>query len=417
MPITQNPTTVDPAFFQPLNGLADASPPARPCPDFSDEDCIRLGVRRVLETSESGRGFLQEHGLRFENTPGHSNYFAALNSQRRREVIRDVNIALLTPANTTLHDRLADIPELANYECFAQDGHWHKAAAHDPRHEGSKMAVGHFYSLNLRTHTLRHLAAAEGLHEHGMSALKRVKPKGLRQGLPKGKRVIIIYDKAGIDFAYWKRCRQECAICFISRVKENMVFDWMESVPCDPSDVRNHGVTEDRRVRTREGNLLRIVYYTDPQTGEQCEFLTNELDLPPGVIVELYQRRWEAEKVFDQIKNKLGEKKAWATSLVAKEAQAQLVAITHNLLLTYEQTLETEHGVTNQAEDQRRAKRTEAAAQKCAAAGQLLSALVLQARRATQRSVKFVRWVRQSIRDQAAEAVAVLRLKSLYATL
>ena len=417
MPITQNPTTVAPAFFQSLNGLADASPPARPCPDFSDEDCIRLGVRRVLETSESGRGFLQEHGLRFENTPGHSNYFAALNSQRRREVIRDVNIALLTPANTTLHDRLADIPELANYECFAQDGHWHKAAAHDPRHEGSKMAVGHFYSLNLRTHTLRHLAAAEGLHEHGMSALKRVKPKGLRQGLPKGKRVIIIYDKAGIDFAYWKRCRQECAICFISRVKENMVFDWMESVPCDPSDVRNHGVTEDRRVRTREGNLLRIVYYTDPQTGEQCEFLTNELDLPPGVIVELYQRRWEAEKVFDQIKNKLGEKKAWATSLVAKEAQAQLVAITHNLLLTYEQTLETEHGVTNQAEDQRRAKRTEAAAQKCAAAGQLLSALVLQARRATQRSVKFVRWVRQSIRDQAAEAVAVLRLKSLYATL
>jgi len=94
-----------------------------------------------------------------------------------------------------------------------------------------------------------------------------------------------------------------------------------------------------------------------------------------------------------------------------------LVAITHNLLLTYEQTLETEHGVTNQAEDQRRAKRTKAAAKKCAAAGQLLSTLVLQARRATQRSVKFVRWVRQSIRDQAAEAAAVLRLKVLYATL
>ena len=43
-------------------------------------------------------------------------------------------------------------------------------------------------------------------------------------------------------------------------------------------------------------------------------------------------------------------------------------------------------------------------------------ALVLRARRATQRSVKFVRWVRQSIRDHAAEAVAVLRLKALFAT-
>jgi hypothetical protein len=417
MAITQNPTTVNQAFFEPLTGLAAASPHARPCPDFSDEDCIGLGVQRVLETSESGRGFLQEHGLRFENTPCLSNYFVALSSPRRREVIRDVNLALLTAANTTLHDRLADISELAHYECFAQDGPWHKAAAHDPRHEGTKMAVGHFYSLNLRTHTLRHLAAGEGLHEHDMSALKRIKPKGLRQGVPQGKRVIVIYDKAGIDFDYWKRCRHECAVYFISRVKENMVFDGIESRAWDPSDARNHGVTEDRRVMTRAGHLLRIVSYTDPQTGEKYECLTNELDLPAGVIVELYRRRWETEKVFDEIKNKLGEKKAWATSLVAKEAQAQFVATAHNLLLIYEQTLETEHGVTNQAEDRRRAKRTEAAVEKCAAAGRLMSALVLQARGATQRSVKFVRWIRQSIRDQAAEAVAVLRLNVLYATL
>jgi hypothetical protein len=417
MPITQNPTTVDNAFFQPLCGLAMASPHTRPCPEFSDEACIRLGVQRVLEMSVSGRGFLQEHGLRFENTPGHSNYFAALHSPRRCALLRGVNLALLTAANATLHDRLTDIPELARYECFAQDGHWHQAAAHDPRHEGSKMAVGHFYSLNLRTHTLRHLAAAQGLHEHDMSALKRIKPKGLRQGVPQGKRVLVVYDKAGIDFGYWNRCRRECAVYFLSRVKENMVFDWIASIPWDRSDPRNHGLTEDQRVLTREGHLLRIVSYTDPQTGETYEFLTNELDLPPGVVVELYRRRWEAEKVFDEIKNKLGEKKAWATSLVAKEAQAQLVALTHNLLLTYEQTLETEHGVTNQAEDQRRAKRTKAASKKCAEAGQPLSALVARARRATQRSVKFVRWVRQSIRDQAAEAVAVLRLEALYATL
>lgn len=417
MPTAQNPTTVSEAFFQPLHGLVAASPYARPCPEFPDEEFLRLGVQRVLETSESGRAFLQEHGVRFENTPGQSNYFAALNSQRRCALIGEVNLALLSATNPTVHDRLADIPELANYECFACDGHWHKAATHDPRHEGTKMAVGHFYSLNLRTHTLRHLAAGQGLHEHDMSALKRVKPKGLRQGVLKGKRVIIIYDKAGIDFGYWKRCRQECAVYFISRVKENMVFDWIESVPWDQSDARNHGVTEDRRVRTREGQLLRIVYYTDPQTGEKYEFLTNELDLPVGVIVELYRRRWEAEKVFDQIKNKLSEKKAWATSLAAKEAQAQLIAITHNLLLVYEQKLEKQHGVTNQAEDQRRDKRTTAAAKRCEKAGQSLSALVLQARRATQRSVKFIRWIRQSIRDHAAEAVAVLRLGALYATL
>jgi IS4 transposase len=417
MPIIQNLATVNAAFFQPLAGLVAASPHHRPCPEFSDEDYLDLGVQRVLESSESGRGFLQEHGVRFENTPKLANYFAALNSPRRTDVVRDVNLALVTLANDTLPDRLAKIPELANYECFAQDGHWHKAAAHDPRHEGSKMAAGHFYSLNLRSHSLRHLAVGQGLHEHDMSALKRVNPRGLRQGVPKGTRVIIVYDKAAIDFTFWKRCRQECAVYFISRVKENMVYDWIQSVLVDATDPRNHGVTEDRRIKTRDGHSLRIIYYTDPQTAEEYEFLTNEPDLPPGVIVELYRRRWEAEKVFDEIKNKLNEKKAWATSLVAKEAQAQLIAITHNLLMIYEQKLESEHGVVNVAEDQRRAKRVKAAVKACKATGNPISTLVVQARRTTQRSLKFIRWLRQSLRDQTAEAVAVLRLRVLYATL
>jgi hypothetical protein len=409
--------TVDQVFFQPLKGLAGASAHARPCPEFPDADFLHLGVQRVLETSPSGRGFLQEHGLRFARTPGLANYFAALKSPRRCAVLRDVNLALVTAGNATLHDRLADLPELANYECFVADGHWHQAATHDPRHEERKLAVGHFFSLNLRTHTLRHLAVAEGLHEHDMSALKRTKPKGLRQGVPKGKRVLTIYDKACIDFTYWKRCRQECAVYFLSRVKENMVYDWLESEPWDRTDARNHGVTDDRRVMTRDGHRLRIVCYTDPATGTAYEFLTNEMDLPSGVIVELYRRRWEVEKVYDEIKNKLGEQKAWATRLVAKEAQALFIALTHNLLVLYEQMLEAEHGVTNQAEDERRAQRAATLARQCTAAGQPLSALVLQARRATQRSVKFVRWIRQSIRDGATEALAVPRLVALYAAL
>ena len=357
MLIADSAPTVDAAFFQPLNGLSAASVHALLCPEFTDEDFLRLGVQRVLELSASGRAFLQEHSGRFTNPPGHSNYFAALQSEGQRDVLRDVHLTLITTANLTLHDRLAEIPELAGYECFATDGHWHKAATHDARHEGRKMAVGHFYSLNLRTHTLRHLAAGEGLHEPDMSALKRVTPRRLRQAVPQGRRVLLIHDKAGIDFNYWKRCRQERAVYFLSRVKENMVYDWISSRLWNRGDQRNRGVTDDRRVVTREGYLLRIVCYTDPASGERFEFLTHDLDLPPGVIVELYRRRWETEKVFDQIKNKLGEQKAWATSLEAKEAQALLIAITHNLLALYEQQLKRQHGVTNQAEDRRRVKR------------------------------------------------------------
>ena len=417
MSTSDQSNTVNEAFFQPLVGLAARSPQARACPEFSDEDYIRCGVQRVLEATQSGRGFLQEHGPSLATAPSHSNYFATLHSPRRCALLEQVSQTVLVTAHATLEDRLKEIPELATYECFAADGHWHQAATHDPRHEGTKMAVGHFYSLNLRTHSLRHLAAGQGWHEHDMSALKRIKPKGLRQQVPQGRRVLMVYDKAGIDFDYWKRCRQECAVYFLSRVKENMVLAWEVSRDWDRADPRNHGVMEDMLVRTRTGHPLRMICYIDPISGKAFEFLTNEMDLPPGVLVELYRRRWDVEKVFDGLKNKLGQKKAWATSLVSKESQAQFLALTHNLLLLYEQTLENKHGLTNQAEDQRRRERIAESAEATAAAGHPLSTLVLQTRKATQRSVKFIRWLRRSLRDQLTEATAVFHLKALYANL
>lgn len=409
--------TVNELFFQPLEQATRAASGWRPCPEFPDVQWLRMGVQRVIEASDSGRGFLQEHGLRFEHPPEYGNYFASLKSQRRRDLARAVNGNLIAAVEARMPDRLAGIPQLAKYACFAADGHWHKAAAHDERHDGRKMAVGHFYALNLRSHTLRHLAAGEGLHEHDMSALKRVKPQGLRQETPKGTRVLIVYDKAGIDFSYWDRCRRECAVYFISRVKENMVFEWMEDYAWDKADPASHGVFVDCKVRSRQGRVLRLVMYQDPLTGNTYEFLTNETDLPPGVIAELYRRRWEAEKVFDELKNKLGQKKAWATTLVAKEAQALLIALTHNLLLSYEQGLEERHEVKNTAEDERRRQRLETAGQASTKNGLPLSSLVLAARRATQRSVKFLRWLRHAIREKLAEAAAVAHLKHLYAKL
>ncbi len=142
MALILNPFTVDQAFFEPLTGLVATSPHTRPCPEFSDEPWLRLGIRRVLEAVESGRAFLQEHGPRFADTPGRTNYFYSLASSRRRDLAHGVNLALL--ARTTWLDRLSAIPELAQYQCFALDGPWHKAATHDARHEGTKMAVGHF---------------------------------------------------------------------------------------------------------------------------------------------------------------------------------------------------------------------------------------------------------------------------------
>jgi hypothetical protein len=102
---------------------------------------------------------------------------------------------------------------------------------------------------------------------------------------------------------------------------------------------------------------------------------------------------------------------------VAKEAQTRFIVMTHNLLIQYEQDLAKRHGVKNEAEDERRAKRTEEAAELTAKRNKPLSSLVLSARAATQRCVKFIRWLRQALRCKLAEAVAVLTLKAFYTKL
>lgn len=165
------------------------------------------------------------------------------------------------------------------------------------------------------------------------------------------------------------------------------------------------------------GTGLRLIEYQDPETGREFMFLTNEPDLPPGVLAELYRRRWEVEKVFDEIRNKLGEKKAWASSEEARTIQGRFVALTYNLLVLYERRVEAAHDIHNRPEDDRRAKRISTLEEISTAAGRAMSSLLRTGREATQRSVKFIRWLRSSLRDRLTEEAAAVHLRRPYATL
>lgn len=72
------------------------------------------------------------------------------------------------------------------------------------------------------------------------------------------------------------------------------------------------GIESDELVGAFCGVMLRRINYRDPADGKLYVFMTNEMTLPPGLIAFLYKLRWDIEKVFDEKKNKLHEKKAWA---------------------------------------------------------------------------------------------------------
>ena len=227
--------------------------------------------------------------------------------------------------------------------------------------------------------------------------------------------MIWIWDRAGIDASQWTTWAQQHRIYFISRAKKNMGLEPCGELPYDADDAVNADVTAFQPVHV--GNrALRCVKYTDPETGTAYQFLTTLIDIPPGVIALLYKCRWDIEKVFDEAKCKLCEKKAWASSPTAKSAQAHLIATAHNLLLMLERRVEHDHGIRNEREERRRRKRRETACAIAAAKGRVMPPLPeLLVRRTTQRVLPFLRWVRNALLVDHGWSVLLERLQGIYA--
>jgi hypothetical protein len=120
--------------------------------------------------------------------------------------------------------------------------------------------------------------------------------------------------------------------------------------------------------------------------------------------------------VFDEFKNKLMERKSWASSREAKCMQAQFLCLAHNLMILEEERLRVEAGVVNVAEDKRRTKRLAKAVEIAAKAGRIFSEIQIRHQRATQRSVKFIRWLRAFLFREAHWDHMLAVLNRLYAT-
>ena len=410
--------TVSDRFFQPLTDAIENSHSTRACPQFSDAAFLSLGVQRVLSQSVSGRDFLQTHCDLTDSSLRVSTFFESLKSKRRLSLCAEVNVELGKTLDKTVDDPFVKHPELAEFEIFAGDGHYHASACHDEKKGGRKHPVGHFFLFNLRSQALFHMDTAlnEGRRkrEHDMHLLKRMTPGELRMNAPKGRKVLYVWDRAGVDFRFWHRCKTGNGVYFLSCEKENMKLMKTGAHPWNQKDPRNEGVIADEYVGSSCGTVIRRVTYFDAATSKTFKFLTNVFTVEPGLIALLYKCRWHIEKVFDQSKNKLEEIKAWATSHTAKSMQAQFICLTHNLLLLLEMAVEQDHGPINEREVRRRKKRLDAVKEKVLKQGGGDPFVHTAIQRLTVRSVRFIRWLRSQLQLRLPWDIALSRLRHAY---
>jgi Transposase DDE domain len=421
--ITNKPSALHAHFFAPLAALLPRLT-SRRCPQLSDTAWLQMGICRVVDTAKSGREFLQSMRAKL-SLPKLGRFFETLRSSRRLSLCAEANRQLVATVNTSVTDVFAHYACLHSFDLYAADGHSHGAAAHDPSQPSkssesgmAKFATSHIYALNLRSHALTHLAIADQVtrrREHEIRTLKRLTINALRQNTPAGRKVLYVYDPACIDYALWHQLKQG-GVYLLTRAKSNtrMLGCGTKSCAQELADPLNAGVLWDDFVGIA-GRRLRHIRYLCPLSQEAFDFITNELTLPPGMLARIYLMRWDIEKVYDEIKNKFNEQKAWASTANAKMMQAQFICLAHNLMVLQEHRLLQEQGVSNTNEIKRKAQRLAKQSERLAAKNTTLPKLLQDFQRLTQRSVKYIRWLRTYLYLEAPWASVVAALRHSYA--
>lgn len=132
-----------------------------------------------------------------------------------------------------------------------------------------------------------------------------------------------IMDRGFLDFTRLYRLTQAGAF-FVIRPKSNTLFQRVYSRPIDKST----GLRSDQTVRLT-GNksvgdypqYLRCVSFYDEENNKFLKFFTNNFELPPLTIAQLYKCRWQVELFFKWIKQHLRIKAFFGTNENAVKTQ------------------------------------------------------------------------------------------------
>ncbi len=413
--------TLNSLFFNDLIKVYPFSDRAYHCTSISDLDFAKLGILRCISHAKTGQEFLQHHAEQGEADidPGH--FFKALKSPRRLANITSLNALLLPVMRERCDDPFSRFEELAGFDIYAADGHYQHAASHDPKRGeegGQTIATSHFFRLDLRCHHLGYIALGEPdagkKKSHDITVIRRAMPETLRNGAAKGRKVLYAWDKACIDYHLWHRLKHNSGIYFITREKSNSKAEVCSANLIDHSNLRNEGIAGDHFVGTSNGVQLRRIVYTDPGDGTTYTYLTNEMTIPAHQLVVIYKCRWDIEKAFHQLKGKMEERKSWASSPEAKRAHGQFECLAHNLLLLAEREMR-EFGLEDEVEKKKQGQRSKTRYNReghpIAEAGNFI-AMVIQ--RATQRTVRFIRWIRAHIYSEAPLSQSMARLAAVW---
>jgi len=153
---------------------------------------------------------------------------------------------------------------------------------------------------------------------------------------------IYLMDRAYLDFERLFRIHR-CGAFFVTRTKRNTTLRRIYSAEVDKST----GVQCDQLValtgfyaQRDYPEKLRRVKYFDTEHEKMLNFLTNQFNLPPLAIAELYRSRWKVETFFKWIKQHLRIKSFYGTSPNAVKTQLWIAVSVYVLVAILKKRLD-----------------------------------------------------------------------------
>jgi len=158
---------------------------------------------------------------------------------------------------------------------------------------------------------------------------------------------IVVFDKGYNDYSQYLRWNLD-GIFFVTRQKDNAV--WSSLKEFDISDETDSGVLKDEKIKVEKGGqsveLRRIAYWSEEQK-KLLEFITNNYELPPDKIAEIYKRRWQIELLFKRLKQNFPLKYFLGDTRNAIEIQVWVSLIVQLLMLVIQKQAERKWAFSN----------------------------------------------------------------------
>mgnify|MGYP000330180064 CR=1 FL=1 len=161
------------------------------------------------------------------------------------------------------------------------------------------------------------------------------------------KHSFVVFDKAYNDYLQYLQWTLD-EIYFVTRQKDNAVYKNIKEF--ELSDKTSNAVLKDELISIQKGNSnieIRRVAYWDAEKNKVYEFITNNLDIEPDKVADIYKHRWQIETMFKRLKQNFPLKYFLGDNQNAIEIQIWSALIVQLIMLVIQRKVKRKWAYSN----------------------------------------------------------------------